>query len=136
MILIAGDSVTKQIVFMTLITMISPKKSWLEIVSEPAQRISILMSLSASLSNCSYDDTDGGGNSGAGSSMSDPHSRSTDKAGSIRRGNSRIHKKDSSDTHSSGNQLRFRLKPARQNAARERKPIHLPSMQLTEAFSL
>jgi len=29
----------------------------------------------------------------------------------------------------------FRLKSERQNAARERKPIHLPPMQLREAFS-
>lgn len=105
-------------------------------MSEPAQRISILTSLSASLSNCSNDDTDGGGYSGAGSNMSDPHSRSTDKAGSIHTGNNRIRTKDSNDTHSSDSRTQLRLKPARQNAARERKPIRLPSMQLTEAFSL
>ena len=52
-------------------------------------------------------------------------SHSTDRAGSIRMDNSCIRKPGS----------RFRPKSARQNAARERKPIHLPPMQLKEAFS-
>lgn len=86
------------------------------------------------LSDGSSDNTDGGG-SGAHSSMKGPwNSRSTDKVGSTRTGNSRIHT-DNSDTHSSDNQPQFRLKPARQNAAQGRKPIRLPSMQLTEVFS-
>ena len=31
--------------------------------------------------------------------------------------------------------LEFRRKPARQNSAQEQKPVHLPPMQLREAFS-
>ena len=50
---------------------------------------------------------------------------STDMVGSIHTDNSRIRNPDS----------QFRPKFERQNAARERKPIHLPPMQLREAFS-
>ena len=89
------------------------------------------------ISSDSGDDTDAGG-SGAHSSMMGPwNSRSTDKVCSIHTGNSHS-RMDSCSSHTGrpDNQIRFRLKPARQNAARERKPIHLPLMQLTEAFSL
>jgi hypothetical protein len=118
------------------------KKSWLEIVSEPAQTIYILTSLSSD----SNDDTDGGGCNGARCTCSTKgpwNSRSTDKVDSIHMGNSHIRTDSccSSHTDKLDNQTQllrpqFRLKPARQNAARERKPIRTPSMQLTEAFSL
>ena len=85
----------------------------------------------------SDDDSDGGGSSGARcSTCAHCNSRSTDKAGSTRTGNNRIHTKDSNDTRSSDNRLLFPLKPARQNAAQVRKQIRMPSMQLTEPFSL
>jgi hypothetical protein len=71
------------------------------------------------LSNGSSDvDSDGGGSSGAHCSTGvHCNNRCTDKAGSIRMDDNRIHTKDSSDTHSSDNRTRFPLKPARQNAA-------------------
>jgi hypothetical protein len=53
------------------------------------------------------------------------NSHSTDMVGSIHMDDSRIRNPDS----------RFRPKSERQNAARERKLIHLPPMQLREAFS-
>jgi len=86
----------------------------------------------------SVDDSDGGGSSGVArcSRCARCNNRSTDKAGSIRMDNNRIHTKDSNDTHSLDNRPRFPLIPARQNAARVRKPIRMPSMQLTEPFSL
>ena len=71
------------------------------------------------LSNGSTGDSDGGGSSGARcSSYARCNSRSTDKADNIDMGNrhSRSHT-DNSYTHSSDNQLRFPLTPARQNAA-------------------
>jgi hypothetical protein len=82
-------------------------------------------------------DADGGGNSGARSSMNDPHSRSTDKAGSIHTDNNRI-RTDSCNirTGRPDNQIRLLLRPARRNAARVQKPIHLPSKQLRAVFSL
>jgi hypothetical protein len=90
------------------------------------------------LSNGSTDDSDGAGNIGVArcSRCARCNNRSTDKAGSIRMDNNRIHTKDSNDTHSSDNRLLFQLIPARQNAARVRKPIRMPSMQLTVPFSL
>src|SRR6266498_857195 len=107
------------------------KKSWLEIVSKPAPRHQLS---SHHLSDGSSDDTDGGG-SGAHSSMMGPwNSRSTDRVGSICTGNSHSHIRCSSHTGKPDNQPQFRLKPARQNAAQGRKPIRLPSMQLTEVF--
>ena len=75
----------------------------------------------------SNDDGDGG-NSGVrwtNSMMAQNSSHSTDMVGSIHMDNSRIRNPDS----------QFRPKSERQNAARERKPIHLPPMQLREAFS-
>src|SRR5439155_14420812 len=58
----------------------------------------------------------------------------------IRRDN--IQSKSTPDSHNSRRQsrllqfLEFRRKFERQNSARERKPIHLPPIQLREAFSL
>jgi hypothetical protein len=67
----------------------------------------------------SVDDSDGGGSSGVArcSTCARCNNRCTDKAGSIRMDNNRIHTKDSNDTHSSDNRPRFPLIPARQNAA-------------------
>jgi hypothetical protein len=88
------------------------------------------------VSDGSSDDTDGGG-TGAHSSMMGPwNSRSTDKVGSICTGNSHSRMDScSSRTGRPDNQPQFPLKPARQNVAQGRKPIRLPSMQLTEVFS-
>ena len=89
------------------------------------------------LSDGSSDDSDGAGNSGARCSRGARcNSHSTDKAGSNRTGNNRIHTKDSNDTHSLDNRLLFPLIPAPQNAAQVRKQIRMQSMQLTEPFSL
>src|SRR6266478_1471455 len=80
------------------------------------------------LSTDSNNDGGGGGNSGVrwtNSMMAQNSSHSTDMVGSIHTDNSRIRNPDS----------QFRPKSERQNAARERKPIHLPPMQLREAFS-
>src|SRR5436190_19491448 len=80
------------------------------------------------LSTDSNDDDGGGGNSGVrwtNSMTAQNSSHSTDMVGSIHMDNSRIRNPDS----------QFRPTPERQNAARERKPIHLPPMQLREAFS-
>ena len=87
--------------------------------------------------NGSNDDGGGGNKPGAHrtSSMREPcNSHSTDMFGSIHMDNirTRIRKSD--------NQIQlqppqFRLKLERQNFGRERKPIHLPPMQLREAFS-
>src|SRR6266446_7100228 len=80
------------------------------------------------LSTDSNDDDGGGGNSGVrwtNSMTAQNGSHSTDMVGSIHMDNSRIRNPDS----------QFRPTPERQNAARERKPIHLPPMQLREAFS-
>src|SRR5262249_35225180 len=83
--------------------------------------------LDSHCTHCSIDSTKG-------------HNHSIDMADSIRTGNSRIHT-DSSYTRNLDNRTqflrpRFRLTPERQNAARERKPIRLPSMRLREVFSL
>jgi hypothetical protein len=88
------------------------------------------------VSDGSGDDTDGGG-SGVHSSMMGPWNiRSTDRVCSIYTGNSHSRMDScSSRTGSPDNQPQFRPKPARQNAAQGRKPIRLPSMQLTEVFS-
>ena len=93
-------------------------------------------------------DDGGGGNKPDAhrtSSTRDPcNSYRTDMTGSIHMDNTRIRSPDSR-SHKSyigkpGNQiqlqpLQFPLKFERQNVARERKQIHLPPMQLTEAFS-
>ena len=86
-------------------------------------RLSRLRHLSTDSSN----DDGGGGNSGARRTNSKAHnSHSTDTVGNSHRGN----------THNNpDSQPQFRPKPERQNAARERKPIHLSPMQLREAFS-
>jgi hypothetical protein len=85
------------------------------------------------LSSCNSDDADGGGSSGARSSM-----RGLWNSGSIHMDNSRIHNPDSHNSciDRPDNQIQFRLKPARLNVARGRKPIRLPLMQLTGIFSL
>ena len=80
------------------------------------------------LSTNSGNDDGGGGNSGVrwtNSMMAQNSSHSTDMVGSIHTDNSRIRNPDS----------QFRPKSERQNAAPEQKPIHLPPMQLREAFS-
>ena len=86
-------------------------------------RLSRLRHLSTDSSN----DDGGGGNSGARRTNSKAdNSHSTDTAGNSHRGS----------THNNlDSQPQFRPKPERQNAARGRKPIHLPPMQLKEAFS-
>ncbi len=78
------------------------------------------------LSTDSSNDDGGGGNSGVRwtNSKAD-NSHNTDTVGSIHTDNSRSRNPNS----------QFRPKSERQNAARERKPIHLPPMQLREAFS-
>jgi|SRR6266496_1701546 len=94
----------------------------------------------------SSDGTDDGGSSGAHcicSTKGPWNSHSTGTVDSIHTDNSHIR---NLDTHNNcidrpDNQIqllrpRFRLKPERQNAARERKPIRTPSMQLIVAFSL
>src|SRR5207249_8180282 len=106
----------------------SKKKSWLEIVSEPAQRSLSLRQLS------SDDNNGGGGNSGARRTRSKAdNSHSTDRVCSICTGNSHSHIRCNS--HTEDNQPRFRLTPGHQNVARGRKPIHLPSMPLREVSS-
>jgi hypothetical protein len=118
------------------------KKSWLEIISEPAQQFKVPTLFSSDNS----DDTDGGGCNGAHSTCSTKGPWNSHSIGTV----DSIHTDDSHirnlDTHNNcidrpDNQIqllrpRFRLKPERQNAARERKPIRTPSMQLTVAFSL
>ena len=85
--------------------------------------------------HCGSNGDDGGGNKPGAhrtSSMKVPHNNhhSMDMVESIHTGNCCIRYPDS---HNSRPQ--FRLKSERQNAAWERKPIHLPSMQSREAFS-
>src|SRR4030095_3443565 len=96
----------------------------------------------------SSDGTDGGGCNGAHSTCSTKgpwNSHSTGTVDSIHTDNShsRIRNPDSHnncigrpDNQIQFLRLPFRLKPERQNAARERKPIRTPSMQLIVAFSL
>ena len=92
--------------------------------------------------------THGGSNGGDGdgnkpgahrtSSMKVPHnSHSTDTVGSIYTDSSRIRNPDSRNSRPRIQPQfpQFRLKSERQNAARERKSIHLRSTQLREAFS-
>ena len=84
---------------------------------------------------------DGGGGSSSDardtSSMTAHNSsRSRDMVGSIHMDNSCIRNRDSHNSRRIRPQLaQLRPKRWRQNAARERKPIHLPPMQLKEAFS-
>jgi hypothetical protein len=83
----------------------------------------------------SNDDGGGGNKPGAHrtSSTRDPcNSYRTDMTGSIHMDNTRIR---SPDSRSQLQPLQFPLKFERQNVARERKQIHLPPMQLREAFS-
>ena len=111
------------------------KKTGLE--SLPSQLADFTFLRQFSTHNGSNDDGGGGNKPGAHrtSSMREPcNSHSTDMFGSIHMDNirTRIRKSD--------NQIQlqppqFRLKLERQNFGRERKPIHLPPMQLREAFS-
>ena len=104
----------------------SKKKSWPEIVSEPAQRSLSLRQLS------SDDNNGGGGNSGARRTRKADNSHSTDTFGNTDTGNSHIR----CNSHTADNhQPRFRLTPEHQNVARGRKPTHLPSMRLREVCS-
>ena len=107
----------------------STKKSWPEIVSEPAQLTYELLQISSGSSD------DGNGDGGkldarCTNNTRDPSSnRSIDKVCSIHI------RTDSSDIHSSDTRTRLQLTPERQNAAREQKPIRLPSMLLREVVS-
>ena len=95
----------------------------------------------------SNDDGGGGNKPGAHqtSSTRDPcNSYRTDMIGSIHMDNTRIRSPDSRSRKSyignPGNQIQFQrpqfpLRLERQNVARGRKSIHLPPMQLREAFS-
>ena len=71
--------------------------------------------------HCSNDNTKG-------------HNHSIGMVDSIRTGNSRI-QRGSTDIRSSDSRTPLLPTLARQNAARERKPIRTPSMQSTETFS-
>src|SRR4029453_7649691 len=118
------------------------KKSWLEIISEPAQQFKVPTLFSSG----SSDDTDGGGCNGAHSTCSTKgpwNSHSIGTVGNIYTGNNHIRTDSCCSSHTGklDNQIQllrpqFRLKPARQNVAPERKPIRLPSTQLREIFSL
>ena len=113
---------------------ITGKKSWLGIASEPVLR-------QLSTENGSNDDG-GGGKPDARSTSGPCNSHRTDMTGSIHLDNIRIRNLDShSHIDTPDNQIlflrpRFRLRPERQNAARARKPIRLPSKQLRALFSL
>jgi hypothetical protein len=95
-------------------------------MSEPAQLTWALLQISSDSSDDGGDD----GNSDARRTNSKADSsHSTDTVGNTCTGNSRIHR--GGNTRSSDNQPQFLPKPARQNAVRERKPIRMPSTQLT-----
>jgi hypothetical protein len=85
----------------------------------------------------SYDDG-GGGKLDArwtSSTTGRCNSHSTDMVGSIHTPDSRNSHIGKPDNQIQFQHPQFRLKLGRQNAARERKPIHLSPMQLREAFS-
>jgi len=107
-----------------------PVQGWLGIASKPAQGIYILHQLNTHGSN---DDGGSGGNSSdarcANRTMAHNRSHSTDTVGNNHRGNTH------SNLDSRSLQTQFRSKPERQNAAPERKPIHLPPILLRELFS-
>jgi hypothetical protein len=85
----------------------------------------------------SNDDGGGGGNSSddrrTNRTMAHHSSHSTDTVGNNHRG--KTHSSRDSRNSLPGIQPQFRPKPERQNAAPERKPIHLPPMLLREPFS-
>ena len=109
--------------------------------SLPSQLSGFYILRELSTENGSNDDG-GGGKPDARSTSGPCNSHSLDMIGSIHMDNTRIRNQDSRNSYigTPDNQiqfqpLQFRLKLERQNAARERKPIHLPPMQLREAFS-
>src|SRR5436190_5675094 len=121
------------------------KKTGLE--SLPSQLADFTFLRQFSTHNGSNDDGGGGNKPGAHrtSSTRDPcNSYRTDMIGSIHMDNTRIRSPDSRSRKSyignPGNQIQFQrpqfpLRLERQNVARGRKSIHLPPMQLREAFS-
>jgi len=109
--------------------------------SLPSQLSGFYILRQLSTENGSNDDG-GGGKPDARSTSGPCNSHSPDMIGSIHMDNTRIRNPDSRNSHigNPDSQIQFqppqfRLKLERQNAARERKPIHLPPMQLREAFS-
>ncbi len=109
--------------------------------SLPSQLSGFYILCQLSTENGSNDDG-GGGKPDARSTSGPCSSHRTDMTGSIHMDNTRIRNQDSRNSHIGNldNQIQFhppqfRLKFERQNAARERKPIHLPPVQLREAFS-
>ena len=107
-----------------MVPIIGKKRAGSESLPSQLSGLHVLRQLSTNSGN----DDGGGGNSDVrwtNSMMAQNSSHSTDMVGSIHTDNSRIRNPDS----------QFRPTPERQNAARERKPIHLPPMQLREAFS-
>ena len=107
-----------------MVAIIGKKRAGSESLPSQLSGLYVLRQLSTDISN----DDGGGGNSGVRSTnsmMAQNSSHSTDMVGSTHTDNSRIRNLD----------RQFRPKSERQNAARERKPIHLPSMQSREAFS-
>src|SRR5436309_5321615 len=121
------------------------KKTGLE--SLPSQLADFTFLRQFSTHNGSNDDGGGGNKPGAHrtSSTRDPcNSYRTDMIGSIHMDNTRIRSPDSRSRKSyignPGNQIQFQrpqfpLRLERQNVARGRKSIHLPPMQLREAYS-
>jgi hypothetical protein len=96
--------------------------------SLPSQLSGLCVPCQLSTNGGSNDDGGGGNSNDArrtSSTMVHNRCHSKDMVGSIHTDNSRIRNPDS----------QFRPKSERQNAARERKPIHLPPMLLREAFS-
>ena len=109
--------------------------------SLPSQLSGFYILRQLSTENGSSDDG-GGGKRDARSTSAPCNSHSSDMIGSIHTDNTRIRNPDNRNNHigNPDSQIRFQLpqfqlKFERRNAARERKPIHLPSMQLREAFS-
>ena len=109
--------------------------------SLPSQPSGFCILRQLSTENGSNDDG-GGGKPDARSTSGPCNSHSPDMIGSIHMDNTRIRNPDSRNSHigNPDSQIQFqppqfRLKLERQNAARERKPIHLPPMQLREVFS-
>jgi len=109
--------------------------------SLPSQLSGLYILRQLSTENGSNDDG-GGGKPDARSTGGPCNSHSLDMIGNIHMDNTRIRNQDSRNSHigNPDSQIQFhppqfRLKLERQNAAQERKPIHLPPMQLREAFS-
>jgi hypothetical protein len=109
-----------------VVAIIGKKRAGSESLPGQLSGLCVLCQLST---NGGSDDDGGGGNSNdarrTNSTTVHSSSHNMDMVGSIHTDNIRIRNPDS----------QFRPKSERQNAARERKPIHLPPMQLREAFS-